>query len=221
LAAAERLTASRSQARTGGSRVGGRTREQPRWVSTHQRVQKREALPCTGPTDPINFEVFSAGAAVDGTPLTSSVRRCDAGALADEAPDNYFAYIYGKCLPQPDVGCLPPLQIRTYPACERAFADYSFEGEPLPNRQLPSVEGAEVVEIDFLVDHRIEIYSGTSTIVISAADETLEKEAIDLLRGQEAGFPPATTADSLSQKSKRGLQPPAQGATKGELRCHV
>ncbi len=193
----------------------------PPWVSTHERVLRHEALPCTGPRDPINFEVFSAGPAVAGVPMTEAARRCDPGALADELASNYFAYVYGRCQPRADTGCLPPLQIRSYPACQRTFADYSFEGKPLPYKELPPVGGAKVREIEFLVDHRIEIYTGNSTIAISAADWSLAEEALQLLRGQPSGAPPATTASSLAQEPQGRLEPPAKEAIEGGLSCHV
>lgn len=196
---------------------GGR----PRWVSTRERVQRHEALPCTGPRDPINFEVYSAGPAVAGVPMTAAIRRCDAGALADEATSNYLAYLYGDCQAQADSSCLPPLQIRSYPACQRSYAEYSFEGKPLPYTELPPIDGAKVYEIEFMVDHRIEVYTGTSTIVISAADWALAEEALDLLRGQPTGEPPATTASSLDQEPQGSLEPPVNEAIEGELPCHV
>jgi hypothetical protein len=195
-------------------------RGQPRWVSTHERVLRQEALPCTGTEDPINFEVFSAGSAVAGVPMTGTVRRCDAGALADESTSNYFAYVYGDCQALAG-GCRLPLQIRSYPACQRSYSEYEFEGKPLPYKELPPVGGAVVREIEFLVDHRIEIYTGTSTIAISAADWSLAEEALGLLRGQSSGKPPAATAASLAQEQKERLEPPVKGAIEGDLQCRV
>lgn len=198
-------------------------RDGPRWVSTEERVSRREALPCTGPKDPVNFEVFSAGPAVAGVPMIAAVRRCDAGALADESRSNYLAYVYGRCQDEPHSGdsCVPPLQIRSYPACERTFVDYSFEGKPLPHKELPPIDGAKVFEIEFLVDHRIEIYTGTSTIVISAADWSLAEEALQLLRGQPDGERPATAAPSLESKSQGRLEAPVKAAIEGDLPCPV
>jgi hypothetical protein len=116
---------------------------------------------------------------------------------------------------------MPPLQIRSYPACQRSYAEYSFEGKPLPYTELPPIDGAKVFEIEFLVDHRIEVYTGTSTIVISAADWSLAEEALELLREQSSGKPPATTASSLAQEPQGRLEPPAKEAIEGELPCHV
>jgi hypothetical protein len=196
-------------------------RRQPRWVSTRQRVLRGEALPCTGPEDPINFDVFSAGAAVGGVPLTATLRRCDGGALADEEPGNYLAYIYGRCSHENGADCLPPLQIRSYPACERSYADYSFEGRPLPYKELPPIGGAKVREIEFLADHRIEVYAGSSTIAISAGNWSLVELALLRLRGQPEGQRPAASASDLSRSSGEALQPPVERALEGELPCQV
>jgi hypothetical protein len=189
------------------------------WASTNDRVQRHEALPCTRPRDPINFEIFSAGPAVAGVPLTATVRRCDAGAPSDEAPANYVAYVYGKCkIAEGATGCEPPLQIHTWPACQRSLADYSFEGKPLPHRELSS-NGARVVEIDFLLDNRIEVYTKSATIVIFASDSALARKAVGLLRPQEEGKPPVTQAAGLREEPPARLEPPTEGAMKGDLPC--
>jgi hypothetical protein len=190
------------------------------WVSTHERVQRHEALPCTGPKDPINFETFTAGPSVAGVPLTGYTRRCDAFTLADESPANFTNYIYGDCETSGgDGGCEPPLQIQTWPACQRTLSDYTFEGKPMPYRRLPSLGDAEVVEIEFMFGPRIEVYTATSTIVLFAQDLALAIEALDQLRSQGIGQPPATKADELSGPPDDGLVPPNDGATEGELSC--
>jgi hypothetical protein len=190
------------------------------WVSTQERVENHEALPCTGPKDPINFEVFSAGPSVGGVPLNSVQRRCSDSAPADEAPANFANYIYGHCeISEGATGCQPPLEIQTWPACQRALGDYSFEGKPLPYRQLPSRGGAKVVEINFTLDNRIEVYTKSSTIVIFANNPALAKEGLAQLRFQEAGEPLATQAEELQGEPEEGLGSPTDGAIKGDLPC--
>jgi hypothetical protein len=153
-------------------------------------------------------------------PLNTAVRRCDAGAPADEAPANYVAYTYGHCeIAEGATGCAPPLQIHTWPACQRSLAEYSFEGKPLPYKELPKRGEAEVVEIDFFLDNRIEIYTKSSTIVIFASEPALARKAVRLLRSQERGKPPVTDADTLGEQPVARLGPPSVGAMKGELSC--
>ncbi len=190
------------------------------WVSTHERVLRHEALPCTGPNEPINFEIFSAGPSVAEAHLAHFVRRCDSSAPADEAPANYTSYVYGHCqIAEGATGCQPPLEIQSFPACQRSLADYTFEGRPLPYKELPSRGGAEVVEIDFLVDHRIEVYTKSTTIVIFASDPTLAKEAIAQLRSQESGGSPTTQASDLQGAPDIVLGPPNAKGIEGDLPC--
>lgn len=191
------------------------------WVSTHERVLKHEALPCTGPKDPINFEIFAAGPAVAGLPLDTTVRRCDATAPADEKPANYLTYVYGDCQtpPRDESGCAPPLEIQTWPACQRNKAGYSFDGKPLPARELPRRGGAAVVEFNPGGESRLEVYTKSSTIVIFAERPELAQKAVELLDPQETGKPPATEAADLRGTPPKGLAPPTDGATEGRLQC--
>jgi hypothetical protein len=213
-----KVTPTKVTAAIGGAEHSFERHRASTWVSTPDR--KNEALPCTGPKDPINFEIFSAGPAVAGLPLTSVVRRCDAGAPADEAPANYVAYLYGHCeIADGATGCALPLQIHTWPACQRSLADYSFEGKPLPYRRLPEHGGAEVVEINFSLDHRIEVYTKSSTVVIFASSSALAKRAIELLRSQSKGKPPVTDANELGEMPPTQLEPPSDEAMEGGLSC--
>jgi hypothetical protein len=189
------------------------------WISADERVDRGEALPCTGPNDPTNFEVYSAGPAVGGLPLTGFKRRCGAATPVDEPPANFTNYIYGDCEPGASGSCVPPLEIQTWPACERSLADYSFGGKPMPYRRLPSDSRADVVEIQFEFEPRVEVYSKASTIVIFAEDLALAEKAVAQLTSQKIGNPPATKAGELKGKPDGDLAPPSDGATEGELSC--
>jgi len=190
------------------------------WVTTHERVLRHDALPCTGPKDPINFDIFSAGPSVAGLPLADFTRRCGGTTPVDEPPANFTNYIYGYCIIDGAASdCAPPLQIQTWPACERALADYAFEGKPMPYKELPSIGGAEVVEILFEFGPRIEVYTGSSTIVIFTEHPDLAKRALAQLRSQPTGEPPATSAEELKGKPDEHLAAPSDGATRGELQC--
>ena len=191
------------------------------WVSTHERVLKHETLPCTGPEEPINFETFSAGPAVAGLPMTSAVRRCDATAPADEKPANYLTYVYGDCQvpPRSEAGCAPPLEIQTWPACQRNISGYSFNGKPLPYRELPQRGGATVMEYKLGGESRLEVYTKSSTVVIFTHRPELAEKAVGLLDPQEIGKPPARKAADLRGAPPKELAPPTDGAMEGRLKC--
>jgi hypothetical protein len=178
-----------------------------------------EVVPCTGPHDPVNFEVFSVGPSPAGLHLTGTSRRCDPNTWKDGWPNNYVNYSYGECtIPRGATGCAPPLTIQTWPACQRAFAEYSFEGKPLPYRKLPHFGRAEVVDFTFPAN-RIEVYTGSVTVVIFANSSTLAKKAVRMLRPQERGSPPAAQGDALQGSLPIGLPPPRDGSMEGKLPC--
>jgi hypothetical protein len=192
------------------------------WVSTHDLVQKHEALPCTGPKSPINFEIFSAGAEVASLPLTATVRRCDTAAPDYEAPANRITYIYGSCkIPEGSTGCSPPLEVQTWPACQRSKGDYSFEGRPLPSRELSKHGNARVVEFEFALERRIEVYTKSSTVVIFAHSPELAQMAIELLTPQRKGSRPITSRAALRGVPPEGLAGPSDGAIEGKLQCQA
>jgi hypothetical protein len=179
----------------------------------------QETVPCTGPEEPVNFEVFSAGPSVAGLPFTGNSRRCDTGVPANGWPNNYVSYFYGDCeIPEGATGCALPLEIQTWPACQRSKDDYTFEGKPLPYRKLPKQGGAEVVEFNFPTD-RIEVYTRSATIVIFATEPDLARKVVPLLRPQEKGNPPATKAEALRGTPPEGLAPPSDGSMEGVLPC--
>ncbi len=203
-----------------GSESAAATNRPLAWIPTHVRVLRHEALPCTGPREPINFEIFSAGPSVAGRSVTHFVRRCDTSTPADEAPANYTSYVYGHCkITSSPNGCEPPLEIQTFPACQRSLADYSYEGKPLPYRRLLDRGGAEVVEINFMLDHRIEVYTNSSTIVIFAADRAIAVKALAQLTPQLEGSPPARDASELEANPDEGLAAPVNKAIEGDLPC--
>jgi hypothetical protein len=192
----------------------------PGWVSTRQRVEDGEALPCTGISEPINFAVYSAGPSVAGLPLSGAERVCGTSAPAQEAPANYMDYMYGTCTPSPgQSGCQPPLEVQTWPACQRALADYSFDGEPEPYVRLPNQGGAEVVEIQFISGPRIEVYSGDSTVVLFSTERALALTAVEQLTRQDSAAPPSTKPGQLAAAPEQNLSAPIDGATEGSLPC--
>lgn len=83
------------------------------------------------------FSQFNVGSSFQGYPLHDHSRICTqpdpARTLAsggDIDPDslgrsNFDSHVYGTCVPEPDQACAPPLEVQSWPACERSAADYN------------------------------------------------------------------------------------------------
>jgi hypothetical protein len=110
------------------------------------------------------------------------------------------SYIYGTCKATSELGCAPPLDIQTWPACERSPADYSVAGEPLKPSEVLELRG---VPARFYGDDRLELSTGALTIVFFGDSRDLLLAAAEELR---------TTASSPRQIDSRGpLPPPVPG----------
>lgn len=168
-------------------------------------------LPCTSASGKANFRAFALGRSFGGLAASTPVRRCGAPYRAGYragptiAPPNFLMVAYGDCKVRSDTGCAPPIQVQTFPACERNLASYSADpsGAPLPHRSL-TVRGARAALFD--EGTRLEIYTGTSTVVIFGDSARLVRKAADAVRPLSGG--------RLGQ-----LAPAASGAVSGKLRC--
>jgi hypothetical protein len=175
-------------------------------------------LPCTDSEEPVNFEVYSLGDSVAGLDATSVSRHC--AELQPEATvrPNFVSYIYGTC-PELDNGatpmCAPPLEIQTWPACERSLADYELApGTPYPYEALGDLKGVPAYSFD--QGTRIELYAGNVTIVIFAGDPALAQQAVASIQPEPTAQPPA---EPTSAAAGAELPEPESGAISGELSC--
>jgi hypothetical protein len=182
-------------------------------------------LRCTDLDEPLNFAEYSLGEEFQGLRLAFVMRRC---MTPVESPktirENYVDYIYGECEPEPtpgeqlaDGGCSPPLEIQSWPACERSLADYqAAPGIPYPHEQIETLKGG-AVKATFDGGGRIEIYTARSTVVIFGNDPELVDRAAAVLRLDRAqsnvGVP------SPSETAAAELPPPSLGSMSGELQC--
>lgn len=114
-------------------------------------------------------------------------------------------------------GCAPPLEVQTWPACRRSVANYTYEGKPYPHEPLPDERGAEVA--GFEEGGRLEVYSGSSAVVVFANDPAVAQKVLSLLRPQAPDSRPATRASELETEVPQELVAPDPGATEGKLAC--
>jgi hypothetical protein len=146
-----------------------------------------------------DFPLYYAGDSVGGTPLVAVLRRNDSA--------NYVSFIYGTCDAVSETGCAPPGEVQVWPACVRNPARYAMNSSPIaPQSQPTSVRGVPAAR--FEDGHRLEIQTGTSTVVVFGHTPEFVQTLAGALRGVSNGV---TTEGSLPS--------PAAGALEGKLAC--
>jgi len=143
--------------------VQGRTQAPPSTPFIDE-ASGRIALPCAVATGAsVDVPRYFAGASFEGLKQTKSFRRCDQPSSMGRA--NFVSYIYGSCDPEPDQGCAPPMEIQTFPACERNADSYTLnpEGDPVPRKNI-TIAGLPGAIFDG--GRRVEVYMRNATVVI-------------------------------------------------------
>jgi len=138
------------------------------------------ALPCMDASGKdVDVPRYSVGSSFEGHKLTKSFRRCDRPDPMGRA--NFASEIYGSCDAKPGKGCAPPMEIQTFPACERNSNSYTLnpEGDPLPreNVKIAGLPGAI-----FEGGHRVEVYMHNATVVIFGENPAQIRRAATQLR---------------------------------------
>jgi hypothetical protein len=176
-----------------------------------------EPRPRAAACGPVDYDVYDAGAQVDGLAKTETVRLCEhatnepAGAPPNAGIVNSVGTMYGTCEPpeQGEGGCSPPLQIQSTPACLKNPAlheKYPASGG-ITDHEKTTIRGAPAAI--FRRGH-IEVYTGDATITIFADSRRVAWAAAARLTGRRAGRQVAATDP---------LPPPVPGALEGKLRC--
>ena len=146
------------------------------------------------------------------------IRHCVASVPGERIRANYVSYLYGCSAKLSDVSspCSAPLEVQTWPACERTLADYeAAPGVPYPHRNLGRVEGVPAAFFD--LGTRLELYTGTSTVVIFGSDRTQVLRAARGLQREAGGQAPGVPSSTTPRGAR--LQPPVPGAVSGRLSC--
>ena len=124
-----------------------------------------------------DFPLYAVGEQFGDLPLVAVERRFDDSTAAASVRANFVDFIYGTC-DASEGGCAPPLSIQVWAACERNPMSYGPEIEregPLEIRGVPAY---------FFEDgHRLELSTGTSTVVIFASSRESSLSAVNALEG--------------------------------------
>jgi hypothetical protein len=176
----------------------------------------------------IPFPVVSLGSTFESLTAVAALRRCDDPYVNEAVRANYVSYIYGDCQIDPavdDERCAPPLEIQSWPACERSLVDYTFDtvGGLLTGLQpgaLIQRRGAPTSLFDNGL--RLEIYTGKSTIVIFGSNAAQVIRAVTQIRTESLIPPKLPSAFSISLGGLPilgNLAAAAIGALTGTLSC--
>ena len=144
-----------------------------------------------------DFPLYNAGSSLDDMPLAVFY---DTGGFSPSV-----SFIYGDCQATDDMGCAPPVQVQVWPACIRNPSLYESSR---PGALTPEPTSVRGVPAAFFDGHRLEIQTGTSTVVVFARSRDEVLQVASALRGVNL---PVQASDRLPQ--------PAAGALDGKLGC--
>lgn len=196
------------------------------------RISDARRLGCTRASEPANFAFYSLGLSFEGLPLKAIVRQCadpdppeglEAYYPKDAIRANFVSYLYGDCdldvdpkTGLADGGCAYPVEVQTWPACERTLADYTLDGTtPYPRRDVGPLRGVPAASFDG--GERIELYAGKSTIVVFGNEPAQVRAAAAELRAEPDDLPLGAPDEKSAPTGDLPEPPPA--ATTGGLSC--
>ena len=128
------------------------------------------------------FTAYSLGPSFEGLPRIAMYRSCSAPPrvkFVGGGPRPTAAWsseaTYGTCTPEgPDGACDPPLEIQSWPECNRNFSSYdSTSPKDLPPATSHSLSGSYKIptaQLEHGLMNRLELYTGQTTIVIFAPE---------------------------------------------------
>jgi hypothetical protein len=175
-------------------------------------------LACTLPTEATNFDVYWLGDSFEGLPKVAVTRKCDLPNVFDSLHHraNYVSIVYGDCTATDDMPCQPPLEIQSWPACERGLSSYTLtpfgDAYDYTAQTIAGVPGATFND----GDGRTEVYTGGSTVVLFGTDSgQVLRAAAAIERLAPVPLPAALQVPSLPGP----LPQPLDGALAGTLPC--
>ncbi len=185
---------------------------------------------CPADKESAGFAHYDLGREFEGLPLVARDRTCVESTASEPSGtrQNVVSYVYGTCDPGAIGRCAPPLEVQTWPLCERNPSKYGLGpaevvgvDQTLPHEKV-SVRGTQA---RLFGTERLELYTDDATVVIfgdpnpqlSSTSAGIGKARAQLLR--------AAAALRKATSSPRGvglgepLPAPRSGAVSGSLPC--
>lgn len=195
------------------------------WPGTHARAAGSGESPGQTPVSeqgfsaagcavgtPIPTVAYDLGSSFQGLSVASREELCNqpppTGSSVASGPTKsvgYASVIYGECSSASGDGCSPPLEVESWPECARTPNSYvssesnSEEGgaDLDPNATVSLSSAPQTPAASFENGTRIEVYTGTTTIVVVANEPSLASAAANALAAAAASVTPSRTASEL------------------------
>lgn len=166
--------------------------------------------PCVRSGRPVPFATYWLGTSFEALPLTSRSYSCSAGG-GEPTRMNEMSYVYGDCQPDPrqdEPSCSPPLEVQTFPACDRNLSLYGLGGGLSIGAHRLRLRGVPAISV--VEDSRLELFTGDVTVVIFADSRAQARRAAAVLERAPA---------DRAVASAETLPPPVPGHLTGRLDC--
>jgi hypothetical protein len=134
-----------------------------------------EVAPCLKARHLPGFTAYDLGDHFAGLPLSTVSRGCFApppGDLVGPGPRDVTwtsTATYGTCTPEgAEGGCGPPLEVQSWPECDRDYAPYgpARDLEPRTSYRLSGSHRLPTISLEHGLSNRIEMYEGRTTVVV-------------------------------------------------------
>jgi hypothetical protein len=166
-----------------------------------------------------DYSLYDLGNEFEGKTRSSIERELDPEVADMPVRQNLVSTTYGDCDSSPSAtdpeaqGCVPPLEVQMWPACERNPSVYDDDVE----REAHFLRGVPVYVYDESEGSRLEVSTGAVTAIIFG------NESAQLLRAVDALVPVNARAIEdmrpVGDRDPHWLAPPVPGALEGTLSC--
>jgi hypothetical protein len=186
-------------------------------------------LDCTGDDERPNFQTYSLGESFEGLAVTARIRNCEPPKPPWPYRANFVSHIYGDCELSETSGegphCAPPLEIQSWPLCERNPQRYleGQQGSPLLSgaaaEEELTIRGVPAAIYD--EGQVLEVYTGTTTVAIFGDDRAqVRRAAENLVRVQlPSALDTADPTGITTTDPSAALANPMPGGTNNTAPC--
>lgn len=139
----------------------------------------QDIAPCLASRHLPRFTAYDLGAQFAGLPRTNVARYCagpSRGRFVEEPFPMVVTWIssttYGNCTPDtPEGGCLLPLEVQSWPECDRNYSVYGPARDLTPRTSYRLTGSHKLPAVALEGVGRIELYAGRTTVVIFTDDQ--------------------------------------------------